>query len=101
MNSRTRGRITVNSPPPHESTSSPARSIASQRGSEDRTMSSAHSTSTSKQCLKRADKVRARLLWHLVENVRFHGGHRRRQRLRAYSSAAGRARQDVLQSMLQ
>ena len=47
MNSRTRGRITVNSPPPHESTSPPARSIAFQRGSEDWTMSSAHSTSTS------------------------------------------------------
>ena len=47
MNARTRGKRWQNSPPPHESTSPPARSIASHRGSADRTKSSAVAASTS------------------------------------------------------
>jgi hypothetical protein len=47
MNAKTRGKMWRNSPPPQESTSPPARSIASQRGSADRTKSSAVAASTS------------------------------------------------------
>jgi hypothetical protein len=47
MNAKTRGKMWQNSPPPQESTSPPARSIASQRGSADRTKSSAVVASTS------------------------------------------------------
>jgi hypothetical protein len=47
MNARTRGKMWQNSPPPHESTSPPARSIASHKGSADRTRSSAVATSIS------------------------------------------------------
>ena len=47
MDARTRGKRWQNSPPPHESTSSPARSIASHKGSADRTRSSAVAASTS------------------------------------------------------
>lgn len=47
MNSKTRGNTWQNSPPPHESTSPPARSIASHKGSADRTRSSAVAASTS------------------------------------------------------
>ena len=47
MNARTRGKMWQNSPPPHESTSPPARSIASHKGSADWTRSSAVADSTS------------------------------------------------------
>jgi len=47
MNAKTRGKMWQNSPPPQESTSPPARSIASQRGCADRTKSSAVAASTS------------------------------------------------------
>jgi hypothetical protein len=47
MNAKTRGKMLQNSPPPQESTSPPARSIASHRGSADRTKSSAVAASTS------------------------------------------------------
>jgi hypothetical protein len=47
MNARTRGKMPQNSPPPQPSTSPPARSIASHRGSAERTKSSAVATSTS------------------------------------------------------
>jgi hypothetical protein len=47
MNVKTRGKIWQNSPPPQESTSPPARSIASHKGSADRTKSSAVAASTS------------------------------------------------------
>ena len=47
MNAKTRGKMRQNSPPPQESTSPPARSIASHKGSADRTKSSAAVASTS------------------------------------------------------
>jgi hypothetical protein len=47
MNAKTRGKMWQNSPPPHESTSPPARSIASHKGSADRTKSCAVAASTS------------------------------------------------------
>jgi hypothetical protein len=47
MNAKTRGKMWQNSPPPQESTSPPARSIASHKGSADRTKSSAVAASTS------------------------------------------------------
>jgi hypothetical protein len=46
MNAKTRGKMWQNSPPPHESTSPPARSIASHKGSADRTKFSAVAAST-------------------------------------------------------
>lgn len=50
----TRGSTTQNSPPPHESTNPPARSIASQKGSVDRTRSSALASSMSSAALTAA-----------------------------------------------
>ena len=47
MNAKTRGKMWQNSPPPQESTSPPARSIASHKGSADRAKSSAVAASTS------------------------------------------------------
>src|SRR6202167_6108826 len=47
MNAKACGKMRQNSPPPQESTSPPARPIASQRGSADRTKSSAVAASTS------------------------------------------------------
>ena len=47
INARTRGNLWQNSPPPQESTSPPARSIASHNGSAERTKSSAVAASTS------------------------------------------------------
>jgi hypothetical protein len=48
MNAKTRGKMWQNSPPPQESTSPPARSIASHNGSADRTKASAVAASTSR-----------------------------------------------------
>src|SRR5215470_9355021 len=47
MNAKTRGKMWQNSPPPQESASPPARSMASHKGSADRTKSSAVAASTS------------------------------------------------------
>ena len=72
MNAKTRGKTWQNSPPPHESTSPPARSIASHKGSADGTKSSAVAASTSSTAHTSAT-ISRRVGWQISKRVPVHG----------------------------
>ena len=73
MNAKTRGKMWQNSPPPQESTSPPARSIASHKGSADRTKSSAVAASTSSTAHTSARISRRESVGRSASESRFHG----------------------------